>query len=109
MWVYIVTALFIVLDLVTGIVKAFKNKAYTSTTMREGLYHKCGSVLCVVFGILVDYAQKLIDIGINIPVANAICTYIVVMEIGSIIENLCDINPEIIGEKLKQYFSKISK
>lgn len=109
MWVYIVTALFILLDLVTGLIKAIKNKSYTSTTMREGLFHKCGSVLCVVFGVLVDYAQTLIDIGVTIPVATAICTYIILMEIGSIIENLSEINPDLIGEKLKQYFSKLSK
>ena len=107
--VYIITALFIVLDLVTGLIKAFKEKSYTSTIMREGLFHKCGSVLCVVFGVLVDYAQTLIDLGVSVPVAITVCSYIILMEIGSIIENVCKINPQIMPNKLKVYFSKLSE
>ena len=107
--VYIITALFILLDLVTGLIKAFKEKSYTSTIMREGLFHKCGSVLCIVFGVLVDYAQSLIDLGVSVPVAITVCSYIILMAIGSIIENVCKINPQIMPEKLKVYFSKLSE
>lgn len=106
--VYIVTAVFILLDLLTGIIKAFKEKSYTSSLMREGLFHKCGSILCVVFAVLVDYAQTLVDIGVTVPVALAVCSYIVVMEMGSIIENICLINPQILPDKLKSYFGKLS-
>lgn len=106
--VYAITAGFILLDMLTGIVKAFKEKAYTSSVMREGLFHKSGSILCIVFGVLIDYAQGYLDLGVNIPVAVTICTYIVLMEIGSIIENVCAINPEIMPDKLKAYFSKLN-
>lgn len=106
--IYIVTAAFIVLDMVTGLIKAFKEKNYSSTVMREGLFHKAGSIVVAVFGILVDYAQGYVDIGVTIPVATAICTYIIMMEIGSIIENVCTINPGIIPNKIKQYFEKLS-
>lgn len=106
--VYYVTGAFVVLDLVTGIVKAFMGKEFTSTIMREGMFHKLGSVLCVVFGVLVDYAQTVVDLGVTIPVASAICSYIILMEAGSIIENLCLINPEIMPEKLRSYFAKLS-
>lgn len=105
---YALTAGFIVLDMLTGLVKAFKEKAYTSSVMREGLFHKCGSILCVVFGVLIDYAQGFLDLGSNVPVAGSVCAYIVLMEIGSIIENVCAINPEIMPDKLKQYFTKLS-
>lgn len=107
--VYLVTAFFVVLDMVSGLVKAFKEKAYDSSIMREGLFHKFGSVLCVVFGALVDYAQTFLDLGVNIPIAISVCAYICIMEIGSIIENVCAINPEIMPDKLKDYFSKLSK
>ena len=106
--VYIITACFILLDMVTGLIKAFKEKAYTSTIMREGLFHKCGSILLIVFGLLVDYAQTLIDLGVTVPVAFAICSYIVLMEVGSIVENLGKINPEIVPDKVKQYFTKLN-
>lgn len=105
--VYTLTGGFVLLDFITGLIKAFKNKEYTSSLMREGLYHKCGSVLTVIFGILVDYAQMYVDLGVNIPMANAICGYIILMEIGSIIENVCQINPDILPDKLKCYFKKL--
>lgn len=107
--VYIVTALFILLDLITGLIKAFKEKNYCSSIMREGLFHKSGSILCVAFGVLVDYAQTFLDLGVSIPVAISVCAYIVLMEIGSTIENICIINPEIMPEKLTSYFSKLSR
>lgn len=107
--VYIITGAFILLDLITGLIKAFKEKNYTSSIMREGLFHKCGSIICVIFGVLVDYAQGYVDIGINIPVALSICAYICLMEIGSIIENVTAINPSIMPNKLKSYFKKLSE
>lgn len=109
MVVYIITACFILLDMVTGLVKAFKEKDYTSSVMREGLFHKSGSILCIMFGVLVDYAQTFIDLGVSIPVAISICSYVCLMEIGSIIENVVTINPEIMPDKLKAYFQKLSK
>lgn len=107
--IYIITACFIVLDMITGIIKAFKEKNFTSSIMREGLFHKSGSVLCVVLGVGVDYAQRFMDLGVMIPIALPICVYISLMEIGSIIENVCTINPQIMPEKLKEYFQKLSK
>ena len=106
---YIIVALFIVLDVITGLLKAFKNKDYSSTYMREGLYHKCGSILCIVFSSLVEYTQRYIDIGVNIPIIKAICGYIIIMEISSIIENICLLNPDILPDKLTQYFKKLTK
>ena len=105
--VYIISGAFILMDLLTGIVKALKGKKFTSTLMREGLYHKAGSILCILLGVLVDYAQTTIDLGVAVPVTIPICSYIVLMEIGSIIENVSEINPEIIPAKLKSYFIKL--
>ena len=105
--VYFVTACFILLDLISGLIKAFKEKNYCSSVMREGLFHKFGSILCVAFGVLVDYTQSIMDIGAAVPVALSICVYICIMEIGSVIENICAINPEIMPDKIKQYFKKL--
>lgn len=106
--VYVVTGAFILLDMVTGIVKAFMEKAFTSSVMREGLFHKCGSIIMIVFGCLVDYTQKFIDLGVTIPIATFICGYIILMEIGSILENLGKINPQIVPSKIKSYFKKLN-
>lgn len=107
--VYLLTGCFILFDLASGLLKAFKNQDYSSTIMREGLYHKAGSILCIVFGVMVDYAQSLVDLGVSVPMAMTVCAYIILMEIGSIIENVCAINPEIMPNKLKSYFAKLSE
>ena len=105
--VYLMVACFIALDFITGLAKAAKEKNFDSRTMREGLFHKTGSALCVVFGVLVDYGQQYIDIGVSVPVASAICGYIILMECGSIIENIGAINPEIVPEGIRNLFSKL--
>lgn len=106
--VYVIVGIFILFDFITGLLKAFKNKEYTSTLMREGLFHKVGSILVIGFGALVDYGQTFLDLGVSIPVGITICAYVVLMEIGSIIENICLINPKILPEKIKSYFKKLS-
>lgn len=100
---------FITMDCITGIVKAVKNKSFSSTTMREGLFHKLGSILAIVLGLLADYAQSIIDLGFTLPITIPLCVYIVTMEIGSIIENISAINPSILPNRLMQFFSKINK
>lgn len=105
---YLLTGGFMLLDLGTGLVKAIKDKNYNSSVMREGLFHKCGSILCVTLGVLVDYANSFLDLGIGVQVATAICTYISLMELGSIIENIGKINPNIIPEQVRSHFVKLS-
>ena len=109
MTIYFITFAFIVLDFATGITKAFATKTFTSTKMREGLFHKVALLLCMVLGGLVDYAQGHMDIGVTVPVAAAICVYICLMEIASIIENVCKINPQIVPDKLAALFGGLKK
>ena len=107
--IYLMSGAFMLLDVVTGLVKSFKEKAYTSSIMREGLWHKCGSILCIVFAYMVDYAQTFVDLGVSIPLVETVCAYIILNEIGSIIENLAMINPELLPDKLKSYFGKLGE
>ncbi len=98
--IYAITFGFIVLDFMTGLIKACKTSNFKSAIMREGLFHKMGEVLCVALGVLIQYAEGYLNLGINLPVASAVCTYIVLMEIGSASENICAINPELSAKKL---------
>ena len=102
MMIYAITCAFIVLDFITGLVKAFSSGGFKSSVMRQGLFHKVGELLCVALGILIQYAEGFLDLGINLPVAAAICTYIVLMEIGSAIENIGAINPDLVPTKLRK-------
>lgn len=91
----IVVLTFIVLDMVIGIVKALATGSYKSLKMREGLWHKLGEILCVAFGVLCEMAFPYVGITVSIPIVTTICIYIVLMETGSIVENLALISPNI--------------
>lgn len=105
--IFIFVFAFIGADFLTGTIAALAQGKWNSSLMRQGLIHKTGSMLCVAFGVLVEYANRVIDLGINVPICTAICTYICLMECGSIIENIGKINPEIIPQKLRKYFEKL--
>lgn len=103
----IFTLCFILLDIVTGLVKAFTTKTFTSSAMKQGLWSKCGSMLLIVLGVIGEYGMRYIDLGITIPLLATFCSYISLMEIGSIIENIGQIDPRIVPSFIKKYFAKI--
>ena len=95
------TALFMLIDVVTGLTKALKNKNFSSSKMRNGLYNKIGEVLAVAFSVVCEYAS-VYNLGIdNLPLFEGVNIYIIIMEVSSIIENIVDINPG-----LKELFKK---
>ena len=89
-----------VLDFLSGTIGALAAGNWNSKTMRQGLLHKC-SLLLVVLGVVLNFGQQYLDLGISIPAYQSICVYIALMETGSIIENICRANPDIVPEKLK--------
>ncbi|MCC8075921.1 MAG: phage holin family protein [Clostridiales bacterium] len=104
---YLITCAFIALDFITGLVQALATKTFASSVMREGLFHKVGIVLIIFLGVLIDYAQGYMDMGVTVPVAGAVCGYICVMETGSSIENICKIDPDLMPDKLVALFGNL--
>ena len=107
--VYVIDGAFIVFDFVTGLIKAIKEKNFNSTVMREGMWHKCGSILVIALATLVEYSQQYIDLGANLPIVGAISTYIILMELASIIENIGKINPKLVPAKVRECFFKLNE
>lgn len=107
MRVFVITFAFIVLDFLTGIIFALMKGEFKSSIMRDGLVHKVGSVITIVLGYMIDYAQGFVELEVNVPVANSICAYICIMEIGSIVENIGQINPQIVPPTIKKHFAKL--
>lgn len=93
---------FILLDFVSGTLGAIIKHRWKSRKMREGLLHKCGILLCLGLGLAINVAQYYIDIGVSVPAYQCIAGYIILMEIGSVLENLCKIDPAICPEKIKR-------
>lgn len=100
----IVTAALIVMDYVTGLLKACMQHDISSAKMREGLYHKGAYVLVVALAEIIDTAQTYINLGFSLPLVVTSCVYIVLTEMASIVENLGEINPEIKGSRLLGLF-----
>ena len=98
---------FIVLDFVSGMIKAFKRHEFDSSIMRDGLINKLGELLILILAELAEKALPYFDISIGKPIFNGICTYIILMEIGSVIENVGNINRAIIPTKIRKFFKKI--
>ena len=105
-WQVAIVFVAIVMDFVTGIAKAIKQHNFTSEAMREGLYHKSAEMIAIAMGYYVQFALPHIGVTVAFPVASFILVYTVIMEIGSIIENLGIINPDLVGP-LSTVFEKI--
>ncbi len=90
-----------VLDFLSGTIVAIMQHTWKSNIMREGLLHKCSLLLCVALGVVLNVGQHYLELGISIPVYQCISAYITLMEAGSVIENVCKVNPQLAPKKLR--------
>lgn len=90
-----IVLIFISFDILFGLVQAIANQNFKSSIMRQGLFHKLGEILAYAFGVMCDSALPLVDIMVPFSLAGAITIYVVVMEIGSILENISKLSPEL--------------
>lgn len=91
----ILISVFVVLDIVSGIIKAIENENLSSQKMREGLFHKITFYIAFSVSVAIEIGSNIIDLGYNVPLAAGVTLYICLTEIVSIIENICEINPEL--------------
>lgn len=106
MQIYIIVAGFILADVLTGILQAVYNKNINSTKLRQGLYHKISEMLAVALSAGLEYACEYVQLGVEVPVIKVVSVYICVMELVSILENLCNINPKL-AKLFKPYLDKL--
>lgn len=91
------TLIFMVVDIISGIIQAIINKNLDSQKMREGILRKSLLILVVILSFIAQYA-------FNIPaISKVVCIYIILMEIISIFENLKKAGVDLgkLGELLK--------
>lgn len=103
---YIVSLCFIAFDIVTGLLKAIYKGKINSTILREGLFHKISELLVVIGSGLLEYGTSYVNIGVNLPLVESVTVYICLIEIASIIENICEMNPKL-AKFFKPYLEKI--
>lgn len=108
MLVFLIVVALILFDIITGILQALYNHTLDSEVLRKGLFHKLSEILALAFGWGVEFAINYIDIGFDVPVLTGVATYISIMEIVSILENLCNINPRLL-KFFRPYLNKYNK
>lgn len=98
-WQYgIVALIFIGFDIITGVAQSIFNHNFVSKKMREGLTHKFAVIMLLIVACVIDICGKIVGfdfMGVSSPIFDATSSYIVVMEIGSVFENLSEIYPDI--------------
>ena len=83
--IFAIVLAFILMDIITGIAQAAKNKTLDSSKMRDGLFHKIGFMFAVVLSCLCEYAMIWLDLGFDIPMIGGVCTFIFLTELVSIL------------------------
>lgn len=97
----VLVAAAVVLDVVTGLVKAkATGEGLSSKKANRGFWRKMALFVALAFGIFLDYAAAavLVHVGVNLggelPFALIISAYIIINEAISISENLYLTNPD---------------
>lgn len=106
--VSIVCGILIIMDIVCGTVAAMRNKELCSSIAREGMYNKIGEAMFLLIGIIANeiLAMPPFDgLGISPNIAYLVAAYIAWMELVSILENICKINPELPFAKILMMFN----
>lgn len=85
-------------DILTGFLRAWYEGNISSHALRRGLFHKVGFLAVIVLSQGLEYAADIIpQIQLEMPLTVAVCAYIILTEVVSIIENIKGITPEIDG------------
>lgn len=101
-WAILAPLVLIILDVLTGIVIAWRNDDFKSAVMRAGLSKKFGELVYVLVGILAKFALGT-DLILYFTVG-----YICLMEISSLAEN-CDKLGVAMPQKLKDKLNNTDK
>lgn len=94
-WPFLLPLILMVLDVITGYYNAWKNKAISSSKMRDGLGKKCAELCYIVLGTVFNYAFGTSTIMYFMVI------YVCYMELVSLAEN-CDKLGVPMPQKLKE-------
>ena len=93
-WLFVLWAVCMGLDYLTGTLAALKNGVWDSEVAHEGIWHKTGMAMVVLAGMLFDLAlgQIVKAVGIELPISGLLMTplllsWYIITELGSMVEN----------------------
>lgn len=84
-------------DIVSGCAAAFRNGEFSSSVFRDGLWKKLGSCLVLALAEAVEHWGVFVgfDESICSVLGLGICALLAFMEVTSILENACTLNPDL--------------
>lgn len=101
---------FMVMDVVTGFASAVIKNDVSSAKMRAGLGHKALLVCLIALALMLEVAgAHITGLGFSGVTTVGVCVYIVIMEVASCCENICDAYPELADSPLMRIFDHESK
>lgn len=100
----LITGVFIIFDIITGIMQAIKNKELSSEKLRQGAWHKMGLIMFICLAYFIDYGTGYLQLGFDVPIVMPLCVYISLTETVSIVENIMKLDPELEGSKIASFF-----
>lgn len=106
-WGIIGALVFVLFDVIVGLFGAIARKEFSSTVMREGLVHKCTLIIIIILAILIQiFSAHIATLGFDMPLVLPVSIYIIVMEVGSILETVAKTYPDISNSKIMQLFNR---
>lgn len=94
--VYMAIGAVTLLDIAAGLAKGFLAEGFSSQKMREGLGHKLSYIIALALAAAIEWGSVYLDFGFQLTVLQpAVSVYILLTEVGSILENIVAINPEL--------------
>ncbi len=92
-----------VADVVFGVLNALIHKEFQSSKMREGIAHKSTTAGAIFVACIIDATISAgVDLGYPAPVLASVCSYIILMEVASLLETFGKLNPQFQGSPLYQ-------
>lgn len=103
---FIAIVVFVFIDYITGVVNAAMHSRLNSSKMREGLGHKFAYCVLIFVAYIIDAIQLNSSLNLPFEMFPIVSIGIIAIELTSIIENVCEINPELREAKFMDIFEK---
>lgn len=108
LWAIGAALVMMLMDILSGFVGAVVRGDVSSTKMREGIGHKALLVIVIIAAVLVQtFTLHIGDMGWSFPLIVPCCVYIIVMELTSVLENVCEAYPALNNTALMRLFERV--
>lgn len=105
-WGIILACIMMCADILVGFIGAVIQHNISSLKMREGILHKVLMLILIFLCLIIEISTShMFKLPYDIPTCEVICSYVIVMELTSIIENISIAYPEFSKSGLSKLFN----